>query len=68
MKKPAEELSPELEVISATAEQQTTLANLLELYAHDFSEFHHLEIGASGRFGYPSLHFIGVNRADILCS
>ena len=55
MTKPAEELSPELEVISATAEQQTTLANLLELYAHDFSEFHRLEIGASGRFGYPSL-------------
>ncbi|MDX6463972.1 MAG: hypothetical protein QOE55_7669 [Acidobacteriaceae bacterium] len=55
MTKPSEELSTELEVIPATAEQQTTLANLLELYAHDFSEFHPLEIGASGRFGYPSL-------------
>jgi predicted acetyltransferase len=52
--KPSEEF-PKLEVIPATAEQQTTLANLLELYAHDFSEFHPLEIGASGRFGYPSL-------------
>ncbi|MDT7818211.1 MAG: hypothetical protein QOJ42_8127 [Acidobacteriaceae bacterium] len=55
MTKPSEELSTELEVIPATAEQQPTLANLLELYAHDFSEFHPLEIGASGRFGYPSL-------------
>jgi predicted acetyltransferase len=55
MTKPSEELSTELEVIPATAEQQPTLANLLELYADDFSEFHPLEIGASGRFGYPSL-------------
>jgi predicted acetyltransferase len=31
------------------------LANLLELYAHDFSEFHSLGIGADGRFGYKSL-------------
>jgi predicted acetyltransferase len=57
MTKPSEELSTELEVIPATAEQQPTLANLLELYAHDFSEFHPLEIGASGKFGYPSLPF-----------
>jgi predicted acetyltransferase len=55
MTRPAEKLSPEPEVIPATAEQQPALANLLELYAHDFSEFHPLEIGASGRFGYPSL-------------
>ncbi len=55
MTKPADKSSPELEVIPATAEQQETLANLLELYAHDFSEFHPLEIGANGRFGYPSL-------------
>ena len=45
----------DVEVIQAATEQQSTVANLLELYAHDFSEFHHLEIGASGRFGYPSL-------------
>jgi len=25
------------------------------LYAHDFSEFYDLEIGANGRFGYSSL-------------
>jgi predicted acetyltransferase len=55
MTKPAEKLFPEIEVIPAPAEQESTVANLLELYAHDFSEFHHLEIEATGRFGYPSL-------------
>ena len=28
---------------------------MLELYAHDFSEFHHLELGVDGRFGYQPL-------------
>jgi predicted acetyltransferase len=55
MTKPAEKFFADVEVIPAEAEQEPTVANLLELYAHDFSEFHHLEIGASGRFGYPSL-------------
>jgi predicted acetyltransferase len=55
MTKPAEKLFPEIEVIPAAAGQESTVANLLELYAHDFSEFHHLEIEATGRFGYPSL-------------
>ena len=36
-------------------EHATILANLLELYAHDFSEFHSLAIGADGKFGYKSL-------------
>jgi len=31
------------------------LANLLELYVHDFSEFHPVELGADGRFGYKHL-------------
>jgi predicted acetyltransferase len=44
-----------LEIISAAPEQEPVLANLLELYAHDFSEFHSLEMGEDGRFGYPSL-------------
>src|ERR1700683_5745463 len=55
MTKPAEKLSAHIEVIPAAPEQEPTVANLLELYAHDFSEFHDLEIGADGRFGYPSL-------------
>lgn len=44
-----------LEVIRALPEEQPILANLLELYAHDFSEFHDVHIGADGRFGYPRL-------------
>lgn len=44
-----------LELIPATPDQEPILANLLELYLHDFSEFHHLEVGANGRFGYPNL-------------
>jgi predicted acetyltransferase len=44
---------PQLEL--ALREQSSILANLLELYAHDFSGFHPLEIGPDGRFGYKSL-------------
>ncbi len=50
-----ETVSPQLEVIPATPDQLPILANLLELYAHDFSEFHNLEIGEDGRFGYQPL-------------
>jgi predicted acetyltransferase len=44
-----------IEVIPARPKQESILANLLELYAHDFSEFNDLELGADGRFGYSSL-------------
>ena len=44
-----------IEVIPATPEQEPVLANLLELYAHDFSEFQNLALGEDGRFGYPNL-------------
>ena len=44
-----------VEVVPATPEQQPILANLLELYAHDFSEFHNIEPGPDGRFGYNDL-------------
>ena len=47
--------APRVEVIEATRQQEQVLANLLELYVHDFSEFLDLEIGEDGRFGYPSL-------------
>ncbi len=43
------------EVLPAGPEQEPIFANLLELYAHDFSEFHELEVGADGRFGYNDL-------------
>ena len=44
-----------VEVIPALEEQEPILANLLELYAHDFSEFMDLKLGADGRFGYKHL-------------
>jgi predicted acetyltransferase len=36
-------------------DQQPIVANLLQLYAHDFSEFLDLELGPDGRFNYPPL-------------
>ena len=45
----------DISLVPAMAEQAPIVANLLELYAHDFSQFHNLEIGEDGRFGYPSL-------------
>jgi predicted acetyltransferase len=47
--------SAQVEVIPATAEQMPIMANLIQLYAHDFSEFHHLELGTDGRFNYEPL-------------
>jgi predicted acetyltransferase len=44
-----------IEVLPAAEEQRPVVANLLELYAHDFSEFHDLELGEDGRFGYKDL-------------
>ena len=45
----------DVEVIPARPEQAPILANLLELYAHDFSEFIDLTLGPDGRFGYERL-------------
>ena len=47
--------SASIEVIPASSEQKPIVANLLELYAHDFSEFIDLKLGADGRFGYEQL-------------
>lgn len=44
-----------LEILPVPLEQAPILANLLELYVHDFSEFLDVEIGEDGRFGYPAL-------------
>ncbi len=46
---------PNVELIRATAEERPILENLLELYIHDFSEFHTVALGADGRFRYPDL-------------
>jgi predicted acetyltransferase len=45
----------QVEILEAKAEQQPVLANLLELYTHDFSEILDVELGADGRFGYAEL-------------
>ena len=45
----------QIEVIPAASDQERIIANLIELYAHDFSEFQELEIGEDGRFGYKDL-------------
>lgn len=45
----------QIELVLATPDQAPILANLLELYAHDFSEFYPVEIGTDGRFGYQAL-------------
>ena len=44
-----------VEVLPASSGQEPILANLLELYAYDFSEFHEITIGADGKFGYNDL-------------
>jgi predicted acetyltransferase len=44
-----------LEILPATKEEMPIVANLFELYAHDFSEFHFVEPGPDGRFGYADL-------------
>lgn len=44
-----------VEIVAATADQQFVLANLLELYTHDFSEILDAQLGADGRFGYAQL-------------
>jgi|SRR5262249_13620152 len=47
--------SPGVEVIPAAPEQEPIVANLLELYAHDFSDLIDLKLGPDGRFGYEAL-------------
>ena len=51
----ASRLSADLEVLPATRDHDATVANLFELYAHDFSEFHDVELGDDGRFGHKNL-------------
>ena len=45
----------QIEVRPATVEEEPVLANLLELYTYDFSEFLNLKVGDDGRFGYGPL-------------
>lgn len=45
----------DIEVLTATPEHQQVLANLLELYLHDFTEFLPNDVESDGRFGYDRL-------------
>jgi predicted acetyltransferase len=47
--------SAQIEVIPATPDQMPIVANLLQLYAHDFSEFLDVQLGPDGRFDYAPL-------------
>jgi len=49
------ESNPNIEIVPASREQEPVLANLLELYIHDFTDFLHRDIGADGRFDYDHL-------------
>ena len=51
----AEALNSRIRLIPAGVEQKPVLANLLELYSHDFCDFLELQLGADGRFGYRQL-------------
>ena len=53
---------PDLEVIAAAPDQAPILANLLELYAHDFSEFHDVQIGRRQVRLFVPAAFIGPIR------
>lgn len=55
MTDPAEKPISRIEVLPAGAEQAPILANLFQLYAHDFSEFLDIEPGPDGRFVYTPL-------------
>jgi predicted acetyltransferase len=47
--------SVQIEVIPATPEQMPVIDNLIQLYAHDFSEFQDIELDSNGRFEYTPL-------------
>lgn len=44
-----------IEILPVSIEDKPVLANLLELYRHDFSEFDGRDLGEQGRFGYAYL-------------
>jgi predicted acetyltransferase len=56
VQKPIEQPPGAVRIVPAALEQTPILANLLELYVHDFSEFYPVELGQDGRFGYKHLH------------
>src|SRR4051794_6258763 len=51
----AENPTSKIKIIPASLDQKPVLANLLELYSHDFCDYVYLEIGPDGRYGYKDL-------------
>ncbi len=47
--------SPQVTVVRASPADMPHIADLLELYIQDFSEFLPLQRGTDGRYGYPDL-------------
>jgi len=47
----------ECSICLAQAEEQPLIANLMQLYLYDFSEFEELPVSAEGLFDYPYLKF-----------
>jgi predicted acetyltransferase len=47
--------SRRIEILPASQDQMPILANLLQLYIHDFTEFVDLDTEPDGRFSYPHL-------------
>ncbi|HEY1985928.1 MAG TPA: GNAT family N-acetyltransferase [Terracidiphilus sp.] len=45
----------QIQILPVTLEEKPVLANLLELYSHDFCDFLELELHRDGRFGYRNL-------------
>jgi predicted acetyltransferase len=45
----------QIEVTPATRDQMPVIDNLIQLYAHDFSEFQDIELDSNGRFKYTPL-------------
>lgn len=54
-----------VEVFAAAAAQEPVLANLFELYAHDFSEMTGARLGPDGRFGFAELPLFWTDAARL---
>jgi predicted acetyltransferase len=44
-----------VDLVDATPDHEPALANLLELYIHEFTQWIDLDVGSDGRFGYGQL-------------
>ena len=63
--KTAANMSAHVELVSAARDQWPIVTNLLQLYAHDFSEFHEVDLAEDGRFVYTELPLYWSDLTDI---